>query len=103
MNQVINRLSGKQARYLRSIGHSLKPLLQIGRSGITDSFVDQLRNSLKTHELIKVKIGKNAGVEPDRVIEELTIKVPCQLAQSIGKTLLLYKPRDKNPNIVLPD
>jgi RNA-binding protein len=102
MEETLPKLTGKQARYLRSIGHSLKPLLQIGRAGITDSFIDQVRRILETHELVKIKIGKNTETKMDPAIEELTTKVPCQLAQSIGKTLLLYKPREEDPQIVLP-
>ncbi|MBU3915253.1 YhbY family RNA-binding protein, partial [bacterium] len=37
-----SKLKGKQARYLRGLGHSMKPLLQVGKSGITESFIKQL-------------------------------------------------------------
>ncbi len=103
MSEQKPKLTGKQSRYLRSLGHSLKPLLQIGKGGITDNFINQVRSTLKTHELIKVKIGKNTATEMAVAIDELTSKVPCQLAQSIGKTLLLYKQREENPQIVLPE
>ena len=103
MNEILPKLSGKQARYLRSLGHSLKPLIQVGKSGITDNFINQVRSALNTHELIKVKLGKNTVVDKELAVQKLTSEVPCQLAQSIGKTLLIYKPRDEEPTIVLPD
>jgi RNA-binding protein len=95
-------LTGKQARHLRGLGHSLKPLLQLGKGGITDSFVKQVARALETHELIKIKLIRNAPDSLNDAGEDLAARVPCQIAQKIGKTLLLYRPREENPEIVLP-
>ncbi len=103
MDHSLPKLTGKQARHLRSIGHSLKPLLLVGKSGITENFIKQVRSSLDTHELIKVKVGKTSETGLDEAISQLIDKVPCQLAQSIGKTLLLYKANDEDPKIKLPE
>ena len=35
-------LKGKQRAYLRSIANTLKPITQIGKEGVTESFLDQL-------------------------------------------------------------
>lgn len=102
MVQPLPKLTGKQARHLRAIGHSLKPLLLVGKSGITENFIKQVRSSLETHELIKVKLGKTSETGMEDAVSQLVDKVPCQLAQSIGKTLLLYKANEENPKITLP-
>jgi RNA-binding protein len=103
MEQLLPKLTGKQTRFLRSVGHSLKPILLIGKAGITESFITQVRTALETHELIKVKVGKTSSAVLADAITELTEKVPCQLAQSIGKTVLLYKARAEDPKIQLPE
>lgn len=103
MSQSHKKLTGKQARYLRSLGHSLKPLLQVGKTGITDNFIDQARKTLDTHELIKIKLGKSSPANMEETTNQLTSKIPCQLAQSIGKTLLLYKQKEEDPQIILPE
>ena len=95
-------LTGKQARYLRGLGHSLKPLLQVGKSGITKSFIHQVDSVLETHELIKIKLIKSAPEDVKEAGAKLSTGVPCQIAQTIGKTLLLYRQRKENPTIVLP-
>ncbi|NQU62854.1 MAG: ribosome assembly RNA-binding protein YhbY [SAR324 cluster bacterium] len=95
-------LTGKQAIYLRGLGHSLKPLLQVGKAGITDSFMHQASSALETHELIKVKLIKSAPENVKEVAAKLSAGVPCQIAQTIGKTLLLYRQRAEDPTIVLP-
>ncbi len=98
-----NTLTGKQARYLRSLGHSLKPLLQIGKGGISDDFLTQVRKDLEIHELIKIKIIQAASEDINTAAEALSERVPCHIAQKIGKTLLIYKPKEKDPEIKLPN
>ncbi|MDX2472020.1 MAG: ribosome assembly RNA-binding protein YhbY [SAR324 cluster bacterium] len=95
-------LSGKQKSHLRSLGHHLKPLLQVGKGGITDSFIDQLKIILETHELIKIKVIKNSDLDLSEAEEQITSKLPCQIAQKIGKTLLIYLPNQEEPKIKIP-
>ncbi len=102
MTENQRTLTGKQARYLRGLGHSLKPLLQVGKAGITKSFMFQVGSALETHELIKVKLIKSAPEDVKEAGAKLSAGVPCQVAQTIGKTLLLYRQRSENPTIVIP-
>ncbi len=95
-------LTGKQRAHLRSLGHNLKPLLQVGKGGLTESFFKQLRQALSQHELMKVKLIQNAALSLPEAAMEIERATPCQVAQQIGKTLLLYLPHPKDPKITLP-
>jgi len=103
MTEETRKLKGKQAKYLRGLGHSLKPILHVGKSGVTPALIKQASAALETHELMKIKVLKSCPEPAKLVAEALTNQVPCQLAQLIGKTLLLYKQREDDPKIVLPD
>ena len=37
--QKQKKLTGKQARYLRGLGHHLKPLVMLGRDGLSDNVI----------------------------------------------------------------
>ena len=102
MAKKIEPLTGKQARYLRGLAHSMKPLLQVGKGGITEDFINQVRKDLEKHELLKVKLIKTAPTDLKTAAYELADKVPCQVAQKIGKTVLLFKQRDEDSEIKLP-
>lgn len=95
-------LTGKQKNYLRGLGHSLKPLLQIGKHGVTDSFLSNAREALLRHELIKVKLIQAAPLKVADAAKELEEKIPCHVAQTIGKTILIYSPNPEEPVIQLP-
>ncbi|PWZ81066.1 ribosome assembly RNA-binding protein YhbY, partial [Staphylococcus pseudintermedius] len=46
-------LTGKQKRFLRSKAHHVDPTFQIGKSGINENMVEQLKETLENRELIK--------------------------------------------------
>ncbi len=93
-------LTGKQRRHLRALGHHLNAVVQIGREGVTDAVVRQAGEALEHHELIKVRVSE----ENDRhgAGEELAQKCGAELAQVLGRTLLLYRRRKEKPEIELP-
>ena len=59
------KLSETQKKYLRGLGHKLKPLIMIGESGLTDSVYGEFDSTLSHHELIKVRVraGERQMVE----------------------------------------
>jgi RNA-binding protein len=95
-------LSGKAVRHLRSLGHHLDPVVQVGKDGITDAVVAATREALRAHELVKVRVGTEAPVDRKDAGEELASRSGAHLAQTLGRTLLLYKRHPHEPKIVLP-
>ena len=95
-------LTGKQRRHLRALGHHLSPVVQIGHDGVSEALVQQTDGQLEAHELIKIKIGENAPEDRHASAEALAEKTRSQVAQVLGRTALLYRPRKENPAIELP-
>ncbi len=87
-------LNGKQRRKLRALGHHLQPTVQVGHQGVTDGVITATEQALFDHELIKVKLGE--GVE-DRheAAQQLALATGSELAQVLGRTVLLFKKRDE--------
>lgn len=100
--QEARALSGRATRYLRGLGHHLEPIVQIGKDGITDGVVAATREALLAHELVKVRILTEAPVERKEAGAELAERAGAALAQTLGRTLLLYKRHPHKPKIVLP-
>ena len=95
-------LSGAQRRYLRGLGHHLKPVVLIGDKGIHEGLVRQISLALEDHELIKIKArGADAG-ERAALARELHARTGAQIAQIVGRTLLLYLANPSEPKIKLP-
>lgn len=96
-------LQGKQARHLRSLAHALKPVVQIGLAGVSDAVVKKVHEELENHELIKVKVSEHAPDSAKDTAPVLEQRVAgAQVAQIIGRTIVLYRARKEDPEIVLP-
>jgi RNA-binding protein len=95
-------LPNKVARHLKALGHHLDPVVQVGREGITEAVVRAAREQLLAHELIKVKISADAPVDRKDAGVELAEKAGASLAQTLGRTVLLYKRHPHKPKIDLP-
>jgi RNA-binding protein len=76
----------------------LSPLLNVGKSGITDSLVEELLQQLKVKRLVKVKILKSAAfgsTERMALAEELSKRTGAQLVEIKGSNAVLYQKRGR--------
>ncbi len=98
-------LKGFQKKHLRGLAHSLKPVVQIGKEGITDGVIRAIDDCLFRHELIKVKFTdvKEKG-QKEAITDEFAAKTGSELVGMIGHTAILYR-RQADPEkqkIVVP-
>ena len=89
-------LSSKHKKFLKGLGHSLSPVVVVGKEGLGEKIVTATKLELGRHELIKIKIGKSSPASKQETAELLTVGSESSIVQIIGNTILLYK---KNPKI----
>lgn len=95
-------LTSKQRAHLRALAHPLQPVVQIGKAGLTEAVTTQIDAALETHELIKVKLGRECPVDVRDAQQPVEAATRSQVVQTVGRTLVVYRRRDKKPKIVLP-
>ena len=91
-------LTGKQKRKLRALGHHLDPVVYVGQQGVTPGVVAATEQALFDHELVKVKLPEEKASR-DLSQEQLARETTSEVAQMLGRTLLLYKRRRENSKI----
>ena len=96
-------LSETQKRYLRGLGHQLKPIVMVGEAGLSASLLQEYETTIAHHELIKVRVKVGDRVERDALVNELCAKGKAELVQRVGNTALLYRPNPDKKKIVLPN
>jgi RNA-binding protein len=94
-------LTGKQKRFLRGIGHGLKPVIVVGKGEVSEALVSETNTALEAHELIKVKILESCMLGRHEVAALLADACLAVTAQVLGNTVLLYR-RANEPKIELP-
>jgi len=85
-------LTGKQKRFLRSRGMTMKPLINLGKNGMSATFVSGVADAIESRELIKISLLQAAEETPKTVGAYLSQEIPgLEVAQTIGRTVLVYK------------
>ena len=95
-------LSEPQKKYLRGLGHGLKPIVMVGDAGISDNVVAELDGCLDHHELVKIRVKVGDRVARDAAIGELCARTSATLVQQIGNMALLFRVNPEKNKIRLP-
>lgn len=102
---ALKNLTNAQKKHLRKLGHDLNPMVYIGKEGLSETVVSAVDDSLRHHELIKVKIINTDKISKHEAAEQVPSRTGSMLVQLIGKTLLLYRAnheKKKDERIRLP-
>ena len=101
---IKNTLTGKQKSFLRSMGMTMDPIVNIGKEGVTPTVVTAAQEAIKKRELIKVRVLQNCFEEPRDAIETLADRSNANLVQVqvIGRNGLLFRRNFDKPKIELP-
>lgn len=95
-------LSESQKKYLRGLGHGLKPVVMVGDAGLTESVLSEFNNCLEHHELIKVRVKVGDRSKRDGIIAKLCESGQAELVQRIGNMALLFRENPEKKRIRLP-
>ena len=95
-------LTERQKKFLRSAAHDLKPVVTVGDKGITATVTKELHGALEHHELIKIKVRAGDRDVRNAAIAKLAEKASAIIISRVGNIATLYRPRKKDPKIVLP-
>ena len=94
-------LSSKENRYLRSLGHHIRPVITTGKEGLNQGVLSEIHDALEREELIKVRIGKGPTNRKEAVAIVLS-HVQAEVVQLLGRHLLLFRKRKNNSEIHFP-
>ncbi len=73
---------------------TLKPMVRVGKSGINDSLIEEIKKHLKKRKIVKVKFLKNSA---DRNVKEMAANISTLTSSDvisvIGFTAVFYRNR----------
>ena len=89
-------LTSKQRAELRAEAHHLHAMVHVGHHGLTPALLRSLDDALRTHELVKVQLVRQADLKPRDAAQQLAAALSADVVQVIGRTATLYR---KNPEL----
>ena len=96
------KLTNNQKKHLRSLAHDLKPFVMIGQHGLSESVIAEIESTMLKHELIKIKLRVSDRDEKQGIINKIIKFSEAELVQVIGGVIVIYRPFEDNPDIILP-
>lgn len=78
---------------LRRRGQALRAALQVGRQGLSASFLEEVRAQLRRHAIVKVRLHAENAAAARTQAEELATSLPAQLVEIRGHKVLLARER----------
>ena len=92
-------MTGRQKRHLRALAHALKPIVNLGKQGLSLETKREIESQLLDHELIKCKVLDSCPLSKKECAEEISTMTEIEVVQIIGKTLILFSPHPEDPKI----
>jgi RNA-binding protein len=86
----MDELDGFQRRHLRGLAHPLKPVVMIGKEGLTEAVVAKTDAELLAHELIKIRF-QAAKDEKKEILRELAVRTLAELVGVVGHVGILFR------------
>jgi len=83
-------LSPAERQKLKGLAHKLEPVVIVGGDGLSAAVLAEIDRSLKSHELIKVRVNADR-LGRDAVFKEICAKTGAQPVQHIGKVLVVFR------------
>jgi RNA-binding protein len=95
MNAKTSKTNHPDQKFLRTVAHSLNPVVTLAQKGLTENVTKELHRALKEHELIKVKVLAADRDSRRALTQEICDLTGAELVQSIGNVAVLYKASEK--------
>ncbi len=83
-------LTPREKKLIKKLSHDLKPLIRIGKNGVTPATIANIDKALNDHELIKIKYLEHKD-QKNTLTRQITEETRSELINRIGNTIVLYR------------
>ena len=74
---------------IKRIGAELTPTIHVGKDGITDSLIEEVKLQVKTRKVVKIRLLPASGEETDVIAKDISERSGAVLVDARGSVVLL--------------
>lgn len=86
----MTELTNAEVRKFKAAAQLMKPMLKMGHAGLSPEFIKMVDETLKSHELIKIKFD-DLKEQRKQLAPELAEKTSSHLVTLLGNIVVLYR------------
>ena len=83
--------TSKERANLKSLAATQKPVMQVGKEGISENLVNALSDVLEARELIKVSLLPTSGDDCENLAANLAELLGAEVVAVIGRKAIFYR------------
>jgi len=83
-------LTSEKKRELKRAAHHLKPVVEVGKKGLSPSLIQEVDNALLAHELIKIHIAPQLQ-NWDEILMSIVQETKSEHIDTIGNIVILFR------------
>ena len=83
-------LENRELRALKSRAQLLKPMVKLGKDGMSPAFLKSLDDALTHHELVKIKFDEFKEQKKE-LMPQLAEKLSAHIILRVGNVLVLFR------------
>ena len=95
-------LTKSQKQYLKGLANPLKPMVTIGKGGLSENIINSVEEQLLAHELVKVAVLNNCGENIEEMTLDIAATTHSEIVSQLGRRMVFYRRNLREPKIVLP-
>ena len=84
-------MTSKERARLKSLASAADTIVQIGKSGITESVIASVDTALTARELVKGKVLESSMLTAREAVQQLADALHAEPVQAIGTKFVLYR------------
>ena len=65
--------------------------INIGKNGLNDNVIEEIKRQLEANELVKLKFAKNIARDKDKFIDDIVSQTRAKLIDVRGHVAVIYK------------
>jgi RNA-binding protein len=88
-------LSATQIRSLKKLAHHLKPVVQIGKKGVSPTLIQEINQALDAHELIKIQVLSTEKENLDTHVYLIIQETNSNHIATIGNIVILFRQKEE--------
>src|SRR5437763_16043606 len=89
---MLEPLTNAQIRKFKASAQHLEPILKVGKSGLSDGFIQTVNEALSHHELVKIKFTEFKEQKKE-LAPQLAEKTSSHLIMRVGNVMVLHRPK----------
>lgn len=89
-------LTSKQRARLRGIASTEDTILQLGKGGVTENFINSVEEALLTREIVKFKVLENSLMSVREAAQEVADALQAEVVTCIGSKAVIYRRSEDN-------